>query len=200
MNVRMPKQAEVVMDLYDAALAESSKKTYKSGQRAYSRFLTKLPIFHRQLPFLPCLLSELELRLAFFIADMVLDVPPKAASTMRGYMTHVKYQFREQGCDPDLFESAFLRQLLRGVDKSFPTDKDKRIAFLLPEYIGNPAFMCRSDREHRRLRLATILGFIGMLRPHTFNQIELDSLTIITHSNERLSFRQLRMRDPASPA
>ena len=115
-------------------------------------------------------------------------------------MTHVKFQFRKQGFDPDLFESVFFRQLLGGLDKSFPTDNDKRIALLLPEYIKNPVFMCRSDREYRRLRLATILGFIRMLRPHTFDQIRLESFTFITQGNERISFKQLRKQNLTSQA
>ena len=154
----------------------------------------KLPAKHRRLPFIPRRISELELSLAFFVADMVLDVPPKAASTMRGYLVHVKYHFRAAGCDPELFESVFLRQVLRGMDKSFPTDKDRRIAFLLPEYISNPVLQCNDRRATRMLRLATVLGFIGMLRPHTFNQIQLSTCTIITRNNEHLSFEQLQKR------
>ena len=34
--------AETVFDLYDAALAPASKKTYKTGQRAYFRFVQQL--------------------------------------------------------------------------------------------------------------------------------------------------------------
>ena len=90
----------------------------------------------------------MELSLAFFVAVMVLDVLPKAASTMHGYLVHVKYHFRAAGCDPELFESVFLRQVLRGMDKSFPTDKDKRTAFLPLEYIANPVL----QRNNRRAK------------------------------------------------
>ena len=193
-KLRLSQHAEVVMDLYESALAPSSRRTYRSGKRAYDRFIMKLPANIRRLPFIPRQLSELELSLAFFVADMVLDVPPKAASTMRGYLAHVKYHFRAAGCDPELFESVFLKQLLSGMDKSFPTDKDKRIAFLLPEYITNPVLECNNQGANRMLRLATVLGFIGMLRPHTFNQIQLASCTIIMRNNEHLSFQQLQKR------
>ena len=38
----VPELAEVVMDLYDAALQPSSRRTYGTGQRAYARFISTM--------------------------------------------------------------------------------------------------------------------------------------------------------------
>ena len=93
----VPDLADVVMDLFDAALQPSSKKTYGTGQRAYMRFLDKLrgaPAF----PFQRRTLGLTELTLAFFIAFLLLEPKINKATTILGYETHVKYRFKEEGC------------------------------------------------------------------------------------------------------
>ena len=59
--------SEVVLDLYDASLRESTRKTYKTGQRAYDRFLATLNHGVR-FPFLQTVITETELDLAFYLA------------------------------------------------------------------------------------------------------------------------------------
>ena len=36
---RVPNLNEIVLDLFDAALQPSSRRTYRTGQRAYDRFI-----------------------------------------------------------------------------------------------------------------------------------------------------------------
>ena len=93
----MPQLAEVVMDLYDAALQPSSRNTYKTGQRAYDRFIRSMRdgVY---LPFQRRMLGDTELNLAFFIAFLMLETKITRATTILGYTSHVKYIFREEGC------------------------------------------------------------------------------------------------------
>ena len=53
--------AEVVLDLFDASLRASTKRTYKTGQRAYDHFVRTLAQGVR-LPFQNVPLSETELK------------------------------------------------------------------------------------------------------------------------------------------
>ena len=69
--------AEVVMDLYDAALRVSSRNTYRTGQRAYDRFMVRLTK-GRYFPFEPQVLSETELNLAFFMAFLLIRTTYKS--------------------------------------------------------------------------------------------------------------------------
>ena len=83
------------MDLYDAALRASSRNTYRTGQRAYDRFMIRLSS-GRYFPFEPQLLTETELNLAFFMAFLLLEPRIRAAGTILGYETHVKFKFKEK--------------------------------------------------------------------------------------------------------
>ena len=87
-NMRnVPQLSEVVMDLYDAALQPSSRNTYRTGQRAYDRFIRSMR-GGLYLPFQRRLLGETELNLAFFIAFLVLEPRITKASTILGYTSH----------------------------------------------------------------------------------------------------------------
>ena len=86
----VPHLAEVVIDLYDASLKTSSKNTYKTGQSAYFRFVQELNggiLF----PFEALTLSETELNLAFFMANLILRPTITVGATIASYVTHVKY-------------------------------------------------------------------------------------------------------------
>ena len=85
------------MDLYDAALQPSSRNTYRTGQRAYDRFIRSMRggVYF---PFQRQMLGETELNLAFFIAFLVLKPRITKANTILGYTSHVKYVFKEEGC------------------------------------------------------------------------------------------------------
>ena len=83
--------AGVVIDLYDAAIQESSKRTYNTGQRAYIRFTSRVNMAGAHFPFTRRSLKKTELTLAFFMASLVLKPTIKKASTILCYESHVKY-------------------------------------------------------------------------------------------------------------
>ena len=114
--IKRPDLAEVVEHLYDAALQKSSRRTYKTGQRAYLRFINELsggcPLRREWLrPFKQKSLGRTELSLAFFMAYLVLQPSISAASTILGYVTHVKYRFRENGCTTEEYQTPLLGQV-----------------------------------------------------------------------------------------
>ena len=97
----VPELAEVVMSLFHASLQPSSQRTYRTGQRAYSRFLNTIRGGDR-FPFNHRTLSTTELNLAFFMAFLILEPSITKASTILGYETHVKYLFKTEGCPEKL--------------------------------------------------------------------------------------------------
>ena len=170
---------DVVIDLYDSSLEESSRSQYATGQRAYLRFILSVPATEYTLPFPQTPLRETELSLAFFMASMVLKPTIKVASTILNYETHVKWMFRKEGCHPGEYRTPFLKQIRRGLRKMLPSRKDKRAAFLLPRWVFTPTFSDAGSKSQHLVRFATIIGFIGMLRPHTFSQLKPRSFTLI---------------------
>ena len=82
--------ADIVIDLYEAALQESSRYKYKTDQRAYFDFLSGLPRSGYLLPFPRTRLQKTELTLAFFIASLVTRPTITKATTILNYETHVK--------------------------------------------------------------------------------------------------------------
>ena len=113
--------AEIVDHLYDAALRLSSRATYGTGQRAYHRFASEIGRPEALMPFLPRALTKTELYLSFYVAFLILKPTITKASTILNYEGHVKYFFREQGCDPELYKTPFLKQIRRGIKKCFPS-------------------------------------------------------------------------------
>ena len=95
----------------------SSQNTYRTGQNAYRRFLEQIPPAEAVYPFKRTPISETELRLAFFMASLVLKPTIAASATILGYETHVKYLFRSQDCDPAEYTTAFLSQIRKGIKK-----------------------------------------------------------------------------------
>ena len=168
-----------MLDLYDAALRTSSRTVYRTGQRAYDQFMVSLPSA-RYLPFEPLALSETELTLAFFMAFLLLRPRITTAGTILNYESHVKSKFQGEGCPVEAYQTPFLRKIRRGIKNTLPSKVDKRGALLLPLLIGNRAFQMDDSKEDSLLRFATIIGFIGMLRPHTFAQLVPKSITVVT--------------------
>ena len=97
----VPELAEVVWELFEAALSPSSHRTYKTGQRAYFKFLGSINGGLR-FPFQRRYLPETELNLAFFMAFLLLEPTITKASTIFSYETHVKYLFRTEGCPVEM--------------------------------------------------------------------------------------------------
>ena len=114
------------------------------------------------------------------MAHLVLDPHISSSNTILGYETHVKYMFREQGCDPTNYNTPFLGQLRKGIRNTLPEMGDKRRAFLLPQYFGKLVFIPVLTKARRLLRLATILGFVGILRPHTLREQTKSKVTLVT--------------------
>ena len=125
----------MVASLYDAALQDSSRKTYKTGQRAYLRFAEEVYGCTVPLPFLRRRLCNVELHLAFFIAWLLIQPGISSASTVLGYEVHTMPMFRSEGCKPWEYQTAFLGQVRQGVRNVLPCQADKRNAFLLPHHI-----------------------------------------------------------------
>ena len=171
--------AEVVLDLYDAALWASSRNTYRTGQQAYDRFMLRLNT-GRYLPFEPEALSETELNLAFFMGFLLLEPRINAAGSIVNYETHVKFMIREEGCPEELYTTPFLRQVRQGVKNTLPSKVDKRGALLLPLRIYDRTFQASATDGNSLLQFSTIIGFLGMLRPHTFAQLRPSSFTLVT--------------------
>ena len=160
----------MVLDLYDAALRVSSRNTYRTGQRAYDRFMARLAA-GRYFPFEPQALSETELNLAFFMAFLLLEPRIRAARTILNYESHVKFKFKEEWCTEDMYDTQFLRNIRRRVKNTLPLNLDKRRALLLPLLIYNPVFQRGAMDDNCLVRFATIIGFMGILSPHTFAQL-----------------------------
>ena len=176
--------AEVVEHLFDAALQQSSRKTYGTGWRAYKQFAAQISLPETLTPFQPSALSQTELCLAFYMAFLILKPSINKASTIKNYETHVKYYFREQGCHPSRYTTPFLRQIRRGIDNTLPFQADKRCAFLLPLYLETRSFTSPDSNRTHTIRLATVLGFIGMLRPHTFSQLSPHSFVFVLKNGQ----------------
>ena len=160
--------AETVLDLYDAALKESSKRSYGTGQRAFIAFvnswlLPSAPLF----PFVRQRLTLTELYLAFFMATLVLKPSISVASSILCYESYCKYLFRSKGCHPSAYDTAFLGQLRKGIRNTLPSLPDRRSAFILPRYINDPMFTHATSRKEILTRFLVIIGFVGMPRPHT---------------------------------
>ena len=117
--------AEVVLDLFDASLRASTKRTYKTGQRAYDHFVRTLSQGVR-FPFQNVPLSETELNLAFYMAHLLLRPTIKSAKTILGYETNVKSLFLEEGCGEHVYNTPFLRKIRRGVKNVLPGRADRR--------------------------------------------------------------------------
>ena len=65
-----------------------------------------------------------------------------------------------------------------------PSRRDVRAAFLLPRYVFLRKFARTNERQQCLLRFATIIGFIGMLRPHTFRQLQPTSFTLVIQNGD----------------
>ena len=98
----------------------------------------------------------------------------------------MKYLFRTEGCPIEMWDTPFLGQIRGGLKNTLPSSRDGRRPLLLPEIMFNPQFLNTVSDEQRMLRFATILGFIGMLRPHCLETLEPSDFHIITKTGEEI--------------
>ena len=114
------------------------------------------------------------------MAYLLLQPTVTKASTICGYESHVKYAFKEEGCPEWEWDTLFLKQIRKGLRNTLPSHADMRLPLLLPSLISQPEFNTVGSKTERILRFATILGFIGMLRPNALRQLSPRSFTIVT--------------------
>ena len=106
--------AEVVIFLYKAARAASTRKTYAVGQRHWARFQHA----HPNIPFFPFAHhapDAVSLALCFFAAYLASRPTIRRYTTVRSYVCHVKALWRDAGCAENSLHSPLLTMLLRGV-------------------------------------------------------------------------------------
>ena len=127
-----------------------------------------------------------ELNLAFFMAFLLLEPSITKATTILAYETHVKYLFRAEGCPVEMWETPFLGQIRRGLRNTLPSDADGRRPLLLPLILFRPTFLEIISQEQRLLRFATILGFIGMLRPHSLEALHPCSFSVVLDNGDEI--------------
>ena len=122
--------------------------------------------------------------LGIFLAFLLLEPKVKKASTILSYETHVKYWFRIEGCAEGELNTPFLRQIRKGIKNTLPASPDGRQPLLLPLLMYNPTFRITNSVEHRILQFATIMGFIGMMRPHSLEELGPRSFRIVKASGK----------------
>ena len=77
--------------------------------------------------------------------------------------------------------------MLRGVKRLRPAGRDGRAAFILPHYSLPSFFLSPSNFHQLLLKGATVFGFLGMFRHHTYAQLGLSSITIIGKLGEEFA-------------
>ena len=170
--------APIVFDLYNNALATSSKNSYKTGTNHFHKFLTAFPELHTVcVPNPPP--SKRILTLCFFAVSLFQKKSIKSANTIRSYVRHVKNLWIQKGCDPKLLQSDVLNRVLKGLKRRVPPKRDTRPAFLLPHYRLPKRFRHPSNGRHCATIAAIIFGFFGLSRFHILKQLNIDSLSLV---------------------
>ena len=117
--------------------------------------------------------SDLSLTLCFFGAYLLRLGTIQSASTVRGYIGHVKNLWIEEGCHPDDLNSVTLSRFLKGVARLLPKSPDKRPPFLLTFYPIPLMYWYPPNSGRCAEFSAVILGFFAMLRFHIFKKLTL---------------------------
>ena len=179
--------AEVVIFLYKAARADSTRNSYAVGQRHWVRFQNR----HPKIPFFPFAANSpdlVALSLCFFVAYLASRPRIRRYTTVRGYVCHVKALWRDAGCPEKRLHSPLLRAVMRGVRRALPAPPDKRAAFIppnlvLPEYYYHPP-----SNRWLLFKAAVVLGFHAMLRYGAFCQFSPNALTLVSVTGRELAF------------
>ena len=87
--------------------------------------------------------------------------------------------FREDGFDPETYNTAFLGQVRKVIENVFLKQADWRKAFLIPNYLTRTSFRHVTTKQDVLARFATIIGFIGMLRPHTITELQASMIKFV---------------------
>ena len=105
--------------LYKAARANSTRNSYKVGQRHWVRFQRLHPAI-TFFPFASISPDPVALALCFFVAYLASRPTIRRYTTVRSYICHVKALWRDAGCAKNLLESPLLTAVLRGVRRALP--------------------------------------------------------------------------------
>ena len=169
---------EVVILLYKAARANTTRKSYIVGQRHWVRF----QLLHPAIPFFPFTAfppDPVSLALCFFVAYLASRPKITRHTTVRSYLCHVKALWRDAGCAENLINSPLLATVMRGVRRALPAPPDPRSAFLLPLYLPPPFYINPPSDHWLIFKAAVALGFHAMLRFGAFCQLTPSRLTAI---------------------
>ena len=159
-------------------------RTYKTGFRRWSQFLLLYPtISPYPNPRAP--LQEFELSLAFFAAHLALQPSISRGTTVASYLTHVRHQWRRAGCPSSYLTSEFVALVTRGIHRALPAYPDSRQALLLLACRPPSDFLYPSSALLFRLKLATVLGFFGMLRISAITQLKPASIILVSTSGRQ---------------
>ena len=186
-----PRLANIVIFLYKAARADSTRKTYAVGQRHWLRFHN----LHPKIPFFPFAASPpdtVALSLCFFTGYLAARPTITRYTTVRGYLCHVKAMWRDAGCPEKRLHSPLLRKVMRGIRRALPAPPDKRAAFVLPN-INHPGYYFKPpSRTWLLFKAAVTLGFHAMLRYGAFCQFSPNALTLVFKTGRELAFCSCR--------
>ena len=118
-KINESRLAEIVIFLYKASRADSTRKSYSVGQRHWVRFQNH----HPEIPFFPFTSispDPVSLSLCFFAAYLASQPKIKRYTTVRSYVCHVKALWRDAGCTKLLLNSPLLAAVMRGVRRALP--------------------------------------------------------------------------------
>ena len=193
----MSSLAPLVFDLYKEALATSSKKTYRTGEKHFQKFINRFPNMC-PLPFPNKTPSTATLTLCFFSVFLFLKKSIKSAATVKSYVRHVKNYWIQMGCDPSCFESEELTRVLKGISRRRPPKRDDRPAFLLPHYQMPLILRHPTSDTQCVITAAVIFGIFGLLRFHVFKKLNLSTLVLVDTRGTEHEMKQLSKQNQES--
>ena len=169
-------------------------RTYKTGFRIWSQFLLQYPAISAY-PLPRAAPQEFELSLAFFDAHLALQPSISRGTTVASYLTHVRHQWRRAGCPSRYLTSEFVALVTRGIHRALPAYPDSRQALLLLACRPPNDFLYPSSALLFRLKLATILGFFGMLRISAITQLKPASIILVSASGRQTLLSRIPVSD-----
>ena len=125
-----PALADVVLELFKIAVAQSTKKTYKTGRNRFNTFLEGCMSLPSD-PFFPRTLSRQGIMLCFFIGSLFTEVRQLSCSTIKNYVSNVKTAWIAEGGILSDFDIKIVKSMFRGVKRLRPPGRDGRAAFIL---------------------------------------------------------------------
>ena len=182
--------AKAVIYFYQNAWAESTARSYRTGQRRWEKFTASFPSIPLY-PFPRNDLQEYELALAFYAAYLSLQPTITRGTTVAAYLSHVRAAWRLEGCHAKYLTSEFVAYVTRGIHRALPAKPDSRMAFLLLACHLPRRFLQPPNAPSFLLKLATIFGFFGMLRFSIFSKVKPASIILVAATGRQSLLLQL---------